>query len=534
MFDKLKAWFSPTSKIPVIGVDELPSAATGVPAVDYRFTYLDGDKFIGGFGDTQLHLIDYWTLRMRSIQLYNENLYAEGIVNSFITNVINTGLTLESKPIASILGMDQDQLNEWTDDIEARFSTYCNNPKLVDYYGEKTLSELQQQRELQALVEGDVLTVLHFDSKTMLPKVQLIPAGCVQTPFDGDYNIPKGHTIEHGVEKDANYRTVAYHVVLNDGKSKRFPRYGSRSGRVVANLYIPGKNLLGNCRGMPLLANVLQSLREIDRYRDSVQRKALVSSFLALAVEKDADTIGAKPLGAASTRSASINDGKYSLNMKSFNPGVVIDDMPAGHKIKMMGSEGTDLSFAEFEASILNAIAWSKGMPPEILKKQFGSNYAASKQANAEWGMFLDMERTNTTRINDQPVFESWLYVETLKGRISSPGLIEAWDDPEKYDIKGAWIAGDWAGSIKPNADLVKEVQGFKLAVEEGFCTRDYASRSLFNKKFAANARDLVGENALLLPASELLVTNLSQSIINTNADEKSSNNQGEDDVSSE
>jgi hypothetical protein len=128
--------------------------------------------------------------------------------------------------------------------------------------------------------------------------------------------------------------------------------------------------------------------------RVCVQRKALVSSFIALAVEKDADTITAKPLGGAATRSSHISTkNDYNLNLKSFNPGVFIDDMPAGHKIKMMGSTGTDLSFAEFEAAIINAIAWTKEIPPEVIKKSFSSNYAASKQANAEFSMFLDMER---------------------------------------------------------------------------------------------------------------------------------------------
>ena len=113
---------------------------------------------------------------------------------------------------------------------------------------------------------------------------------------------------------------MAYHVLKDDGKFARFPRVGARSGRVVASLYRPGKRLMGQVRGMPLIGNVLQSLREIDRYRDSTQRKALVSSFLALAVEKDADTIGAKPLASAASRSSSINsaDG-YKLNMKNFN-----------------------------------------------------------------------------------------------------------------------------------------------------------------------------------------------------------------------
>lgn len=498
-FDKVFGDKKPS--IPVIPVTEL-SAAAGNYDAPYQFAQLNGDKFLGGFGATQLHIIDYWSLRQRSIQMWNENIYCQGLISTFVTNIINTGLSLESKPIASILGMDQDALNDWTDEVEARFEIYADNPKMVDFYGEKTLGELQAQRELQALIEGDVLVVHHFDAKTMLPKVQLISSNCIQSPLDGDKKLAKGHTVEHGVEMDANGRVVAYHVVKTDNTYIRYPRYGARSGRRVANLYIPGKKLMGNVRGMPLVANVLQSLREIDRYRDSVQRKAVTTSFMAMAVEKDADTIGAGTLGGAANRSLQVN-GKddYKLNLKSFTPGVFIDDMPAGHKIKMMGSDGTDLSFGDFEAAIINAVAWTKGIPPEVLKKSFSSNYAASKQANAEFGMFLDMERTNTTKANDQPLYADWLFVEVSKGKISAPGLIESWNDLEKYEIKGAWIKSDWSGSIKPNADLVKEGQGWKLLVEQGFATRELATRSLTGKKYANNAKQLIKENEQLKEA---------------------------------
>ena len=145
---------APVEKMPSIGVDQLPTAAAGNYDAPYQFMQLNGDKFVGGFGDTQLLNIDYWTLRHRSKQLYMENLYAEGLINRFITNIINTGLTLEAKPVAGILGIEQEVLNKWTDDVEARFSMYCNNPAMVDFYGEKTLSQLQTQRELQAMVEG--------------------------------------------------------------------------------------------------------------------------------------------------------------------------------------------------------------------------------------------------------------------------------------------------------------------------------------------------------------------------------------------
>ena len=264
-----------------------------------------------------------------------------------------------------------------------------------------------------------------------------------------------------------------------------------------------------NVRGVPLLGNVLQSLREIDRYRDSVQRKALVSSFVAMAVEKDADTIGAKPLGGASSRSiGGQGRGGYSLNMKSFQAGVFIDDMPAGHKIKMMDSTGTDLSFAEFEAAIINAIAWTKEVPPEVIKKSFSSNYAASKQANAEFSMFLDMERTNITKKNDHPFYAEWLYIEVLKGNIKAPGLMESWNNKNQYAIKGAWISSDWSGSIKPNADLVKEGKGWQVLIAEGLATRSKASKSLTNTKYSTNVKRL--KRVILNPSQELILSHIS------------------------
>ena len=85
------------------GVEELSpnfndSFARGLVAYGQGLGYapavssiLDGDKFAGGFGTTNVYThIDYWTLRERSGQLFRENLYAKGLVRRLITNEINT------------------------------------------------------------------------------------------------------------------------------------------------------------------------------------------------------------------------------------------------------------------------------------------------------------------------------------------------------------------------------------------------------------------------------------------------------------
>ena len=512
-------------KVDVIGVESLPNAAAGNFDAPFEFTQLNGDKFIGGFGTTQIQYIDYWTLRQRSIQLYNENLYASGLINRFIVSIINTGLMLESRPIASILGITDEEASKWSDEIEARFAMYSNNKNLVDFYGEKTLGQIQAQRELQALVEGDVLVVYHFDKSTMLPKIQLISSNCIQSPTNDNFKIQDGHYIESGVEFDSERKEVAYYAVKDDGEYARYPRFGTKSGRLMANLYRPGKRIMGQVRGLPLIANVLQSLREIDRYRDSAQRKALISSFIALAVEKDADSISGKPLGSAAAWSDKLTtktNQEYKLNLKNFNAGIFIDDLPSGHKIKMMDSTGTDLSFSDFESTIISAIAWSKGIPAEVLMMQFGSNYSASKQACSEFSMFLDDERTNTTTTNDQPLYHEWLYAEVLNGNIVANGLAESWNNLSKYAFVGSWINSDWSGSVKLNADFVKEVQGWKLAVEETFATNEMACKALFGKKHSFIVKQLMHENKKVAEANERLgvfAEKRTQSVVTTNTD---------------
>ena len=48
----------------VTSIDNLKPHAQGFGVQGgYQYSYLDGDKFVGGFGPTQLFLKDYWQLR---------------------------------------------------------------------------------------------------------------------------------------------------------------------------------------------------------------------------------------------------------------------------------------------------------------------------------------------------------------------------------------------------------------------------------------------------------------------------------------
>ena len=213
-----------------------------------RFTFLDGDKFPGGFGTTEYPIVDYWTLRARSAQLFHQNLYARGLIRRLVTNEINTGLTPECAPDEMILGVTEESLTDWTELCENRFLLWSKNARLCDYKNQETFGSLQRTARLESLICGDVLVVLRISKSTGLPQVQLINGSAVQTPLAS----LKDKDIRHGVELDSKMRQVAYWVLQDDGTYKRIPAYGRTSKRRIAWLVYGTEKRLDDVRGQPL------------------------------------------------------------------------------------------------------------------------------------------------------------------------------------------------------------------------------------------------------------------------------------------
>lgn len=508
-------WFTKTeadAPTNVVAVDDLkPVAFAGQTAFSpFQESIFDGGKFAGGFGATQLQYVDYWTLRARSVQLFNENLYARGIVRRLVTNEINTGLTPEACPDEQIIGVAEDSLNDWTEAVENRFNIWGKNAKVCDWKHKSTFGAIQRAARLEALVAGDVLVVLRQSQRTGLPSIQLVSGDKVQTPLGNEQSIRKGHCIKHGVEFDSVGRVAAHWVRQDDGSSKRLPAYGEKSGRKISWLVYGTDKRLDEVRGQPLLSIILQSLKEIDRYRDSTQRKAVINSILALFIKKTEDKMGSLPMqgGAVRRDQASVEDGDTStrkLNLASYIPGLIMDELQAGEEPVLKGGEGTDVNFGAFEEAIVQSVAWSLEIPPEILKLSFSNNYSASQAAINEFKIAINMKWGDWGETFCSPIYIEWLLSETLLQNIDAPGLLESWRNARQYDVFGAWTATDWYGSIKPSTDMLKQAKGSKMLVDEGWSTNAREARVTTGTKFSKNIKRLKRENELKVAAARPL-----------------------------
>lgn len=495
---------------PVFNVNELAEYVGGVSS-----SVWSGEKYLGGFGVTaNYEIADYWLLRKRSRQIFTENLYARGMIRRLITNVINKGLSLEATPDADILGLNRDDLAVWSEQTERRYTIYGKNPMLCDYRQARTMGALQRQARMMAMVSGDVLVVLRQNPVTRLPTVDLIDAGAVSTP-NSDTMIRaatlRGNEIQHGVEIDAAGRHVAFFVEQKNGTWRRVPARGPRTGRLQAWLYYGTERMIDDVRGQSLLAIVIQSLKEIDRYRDAELRAAVVNAMIALWVEKTQDKPSSLPLSGGATRRDVVttqndSEGRKDVQFSAHMPGMMLQELQHGEKPQSYDTRRPNVNFGAFEAAVINAIAWANEIPPEVLTLAFQNNYSASRGAVNEFKIYLEKERARDGEEFNNPIYIDWLISEAFNGDNIAPGLMEAWRDPAKWDIFGAWTLAEWSGAIKPNVDLLKEVRAYQELVAEGWLTRDRAARELTGAKFSKNVQQLGGENAQLVAALQPLI----------------------------
>jgi len=498
--------------LPVKNVDDLSNYKAYNSQSVWQDSIYDGEKFPGGYGAINIVTEDYWSLRARSEELFKTNLYAAGIIRRLITNEINTGLTPEHCPDEQILGLPEDSLLDWSEITENRFQLWAKNPELCDYKEENTFGALQRMVRTESLIGGDVLIVLHISKTTLLPQLEVIKGSNVQTPWGGDANkIPKNHTIYHGVEINNKKRVVAYWVRQDDGNFKRIPAKGRKTGRRMAWLVYGVDKRYTTYRGTPLLSLVLQSLKEIDRYRDSAQRKAVINSILAMFIKKTEDKMGSLPIQGGAVRRDTVSltddDGQQrNFNIAQQLPGMVIEELQQGEEPVLKGGEGTDINFAEFEEAIIQAVAWANEIPPEILRLAFSNNYSASQAAINEFKIYLNKIWSEFGETFCTPVNIEWLISETLLGKNKNTSILNAWRDPSQYDIFGAWVATEWYGSIKPSTDMLKQAKGSKMLIDEGWSTNAREARITTGTKFSKNIKRLKRENELKAEAMRPLL----------------------------
>ncbi len=430
-----------------------------------------------GSADTDT-LGDLPALRARSRDLGRNAGIARGARNTSKVNVVGTGLRLRAVLQREVLGLSDEAAEAWEDNAEVLFHLWASS-KMCDVTRTQNFYELQALAFLGAFDSGDVFALRRYKegASFLALCIQLIEADRVATPDESAATTTKD--IRDGVEVDADGAPVAYHVrnthpgedrtgVLNykptDRDFVRIPARGSSGDPLMIHLF--DKDRIGLSRGVPMLAPVIESLKQLDRYAEAELMAAVVSAFFTVFIKSDNGASDIVGQGEALGGGFSVSGAAQPIpsNQVALGSGSVVE-LGSGESIETANPARPNANFDPFFLAVVRQIGISLGIPYEVLIMHFSSSYTASKAALEVARQFFVERRTWLARNFCQPTYEWFLTECVARGVIEAPGFF---DDPVK---RAAWCGCDWIGPAQITLDPAKEAKAAEAWMDLGIKT---------------------------------------------------------------
>lgn len=421
------------------------------------------------------------TLRNRSRDLFMGTPIATSALKTIRTGVVTSGLMLLPTPDFEFLGMTEDEAEQLRANILREWELWaetqdCDAARMCTFY------QLQSLTLLSALMSGDVfvtMPVLPRTGSVYDLRVSLVEADrvCDPEPKKLDRNIVEG------VEIDKYGAPVAYWIAKNHPGAtprtvsdvrqewKRVPAFGATSGRrnvlhIMGDMERPGQR-----RGVPLLAPVMEALKQLGRYTDAELMAAVVSGMYTVFIKS---TTPEMPLGGMFPEDVEVDADPNSYELGN---GAIVS-LGENESIETANPGRPNTAFDGFVQSICRQIGAALEIPHELLLKEFTASYSASRAALLEAFKVYKRLRENFTASFCQPIYAEWLAEAVAKGRVDAPGFF---DDPA---IRAAYCRADWVPDSHGQLDPLKEVNAAKVRVDEGFSTREREAAELTGMRF--------------------------------------------------
>lgn len=425
-------------------------------------------------------------------------------INTSSLHAVGDGLRLSPRIPFKSLGMSAAEAKLWERNTAREFDLWASSV-MCDQYRRNNFYDLQWIAYTTYLTDGDSFALFRRKKPELwMPyslRIQLVEANRVSNPsgqgqsgaFSVEMKAPNGNRIIDGVEIDSDGAISAYWISnkvpydptdYNPTSWARVEAFGRRTGQ---------PNILQVChdtraeqyRGVPYLAPVLETLKQVSRYTRAELTSAIVKSFFALfftsqGTSKDLDAILGQPQDDPKAPVVDVNE--YGLAAGTLNA------LPRGVDVKSVDSNNSQDVFEPFVTTLIKQIAAAIGQPYEVLIKAFTSSYSASRAALLQAWEEYKLRRKWFASDFCKPIYEAWLAEAVAIGRVEAPGFF---DDPS---TRKDWCGADWFGPTMSILDPVRDVNGSALRVAYGLSTRTREAAEMTGTNYEENIESIAYE----------------------------------------
>ena len=505
---------------------ETPQAAHGGGAYggyDIHPSFLgqgsDGSKFHRGIsGSGRSIILSHYALRQNARTAYHETPQARSVVDRMADSVADTGLRLEAIPAASILGISEEQAEEWGSDIEAKFDAFArskgqNRSGLMNLYQKQRLYQIYQHRD------NDIFVRLYYDhnDKDLLSPLQFefIDTNQIRGyAYTSTFGLQGFHD---GIKRDERGREVEYKIWKRAGIG-RFEEVlipaKSEDGKRLFMLHGFSPEYAGQGRGYSRLSHALQEFQNITDFSLATIQKAInQASFVGYVKpsdDEDAPDImkgirtqgGIGPAASAYGETPCPPAGAQNVTEESLKPiscyevdeftsrqpgGMFIANLTKGSDLKMVDTKAPADSFDTFVDSFSSYLFASHSMPLEVGLMKFGNNFSASRAALLLFWRVVQIWRDEMAADFLDPIYAMFVAEEIAAGRVLAPG----WSDPR---MRSAWLRNAWIGNPAPDIDPSKTSKSVLDYMKAGVLTGKRAARNHNGSDIKSNLATLEQE----------------------------------------
>lgn len=463
-----------------------------------------------------------YSIRAGCRDLQTNTSIAPAIVDRISMNTNGVGLRLSSQIDAEYLGLSKEAAKTWNNNTEREWKLFTesifSDAELTLNFHENALLAF-----VNFLISGDcfiILPSISYENQVYDLKVKVVEADLVSNP---KYAL-NTYRLANGVESNKYGAPIAYHFKKIDNTQpidigynyveswERIPRFNNLSFQQVLHIY--KKLRPGQKRGVPLLAHVIEDVKQLTRYKGAEVDAAVLTAMFTVFV-KSVNNIAGNQLKDGYVP-PDLADGPniplpgYSVKDSTDERDDRVYEMGRANVIEM--DENQDISvadpkhpisgFGSFLEASAKEIGSSVGVPYGMLMLNFQSSFSASKAELQEFWKTVRHYRYFSKNKIYKPVYAMWMAEAVIKGRIDAPGFF---DDVSRRE---AWLKSDFIGPGQGMIDPLKESKAMETRIKNKITNREREFNNLYEGDWYGEMDGMAKENehleSLNLNASEV------------------------------